>query len=82
MDVGGSEYKKLKEELDRLSRVVYDTERLLTRNKTTIGSSESNLRKVDQEIERSKNEIDKLHKAKSKLQEELEKNDMAGQKLL
>ena len=80
--MGGSEYKKLKEELDRLSRVVYDTERLLTRNKTTIGSSESNLRKVDQEIERSKNEIDKLHKAKSKLQEELEKNDMAGQKLL
>ena len=36
------------------------------------------MRKLDQEIARSKDEIEKLNKAKAKIAEELAKNDIAG----
>ena len=47
MEVGGYEYKKLKNEVDEITRRVYETERQLNRNKTTVESSESSLRRID-----------------------------------
>jgi chromosome segregation ATPase len=82
MDVGGSQYRELKRELEELSKKVSDRERQITRNKTTLSSSDLSMRKLDQEIARSKEEIDKLNKAKVKLTEELQKNDKAGNALL
>lgn len=40
------------------------------------------MRKLDQEIIRSKDEIEKLNKSKAKIAEELAKNDQAGNKLM
>ena len=82
MEVGGHDYKKLKDELDCITRKVYETERQLNRNKTTVESSEANLRRIDQEIDRDREDIDKGTRAKEKLQEELNKNDEAGKRLL
>ena len=45
-------------------------------------NSASNLRKLDQEIQRGEEDIEKLNNAKQKLQEEIAKNEVAGQKLL
>jgi hypothetical protein len=47
MEVGGNDYKKLKQELDEVIKAVFDTERTLTRHKTTLEGSESNLRRID-----------------------------------
>jgi hypothetical protein len=68
--------------MEELSKRVQDTERQITRSRTTLQSSDLSLRKLDQEIFRAKEDIDKLTKAKVKLNEELQKNDQAGQKLL
>ena len=59
-----------------------ETERLLTRNKTTVSSSTGNLRRIDQEIGRCKEDVEKLELQKKKLSEETAKNDIAGKKLL
>ena len=59
-----------------------ETERLLTRNKTTVSSSTGNLRRIDQEIGRCKEDVEKLELQKKKLSEETSKNDIAGKKLL
>jgi len=47
MDVGGSKYRDLKRELEELSKKVQDHERQITRNKTTLSSSDISLRKLD-----------------------------------
>lgn len=80
--MGGKDYKKLKNELDAAVREVYETEKLINRNKTTLDSSEANLRRIDMEMDRDKEDIDKASRAKDKLQEELNKNDEAGKRLL
>lgn len=82
MEVGGNDYKKLKQELDEVIKAVFDTERTMTRHKTTLEGSESNLKRIDQEIERDKEDISKATRAKEKLQDELNKNDEAGKRLL
>lgn len=55
---------------------------MLTRFKTTLESSESNVRKFDAEIERSEDDIQKTEKIIVDLQIELDKNDVAGKKIL
>ena len=82
MEVGGSDYRQLKEELDQFVQQVAETERVLNKNKHTVQNSSHNLRKLDQEIARGEEDIEKLNQAKLKLQEEIEKNDVAGNKLL
>ena len=82
MEVGGADYRKLKEEVDLMTQTVSDTERLLTRNKTTVSSSTGNLRRIDQEIGRCREDVEKLELQKKKLAEETSKNDIAGKKLL
>jgi uncharacterized protein YecA (UPF0149 family) len=47
LEVGGHEYGAAKQQLDQIQKAVFETERLLTRNKTTVQSSASNLRKLD-----------------------------------
>ena len=48
-----------------------ETERTLNKNKHTVTNSASNLRKLDQEIARGKEDIEKLNLAKQKLAEEI-----------
>lgn len=55
---------------------------MLTRFKTTLESSESNVRKFDTEIEKNEDEIQKTEKIIVDLQVELDKNDVAGKKIL
>lgn len=47
MEVGGNDYKTKKQELDEIIRLVFDTERTLTRHKTTLEGSESNIKRID-----------------------------------
>ena len=47
MEVGGSDYRQLKEELDQVVQVVAETERILNKNKHTVQNSSQNLRKLD-----------------------------------
>ena len=54
----------------------------MNKNKHTVQNSSQNLRKLDQEIARGEEDIEKLKSSKQKLQEEIEKNDIAGNKLL
>jgi len=82
MEVGGANYRHLKEELDQIVSRVVDTERTLNKNKHTVSNSSGSLRKLDQEIARGVEDIEKLNQAKQKLQEEIEKNEVAGNKLL
>ena len=82
MEVGGNDYRQLKDELDQVVQVVAETERLLNKNKHTVQNSSHNLRKLDQEIQRGEEDIEKLNASKLKLQEEIDKNDVAGNKLL
>ena len=39
MDVGGKDYRKQKDELDQVLRMVQETERALTRNRSTVANS-------------------------------------------
>ena len=55
--VGGVDYKKQKEEIDALNNEINKVDRMLTRFKTTLESSESNVRKFDTEIEKNEDEI-------------------------
>lgn len=71
MEVGGNDYRRLKEELDQIVQMVAETERTLNKNKHTIQNSASNLRKLDQEIQRGEEDIDKLQNQRGKLQEEI-----------
>lgn len=52
MEVGGAEFKSLKEALDTISKQVADNERCLTRNRTTLSTSDQTLRKIDGDINR------------------------------
>ena len=63
-------------------KLVTETERALTRNRSTVANSASNLRRLDTEILRGEEDIVKLDQAKKKLHEELLKNEEAGNKLL
>ena len=56
-EVGGVDYKKQKEEIDALNNEINKVDRMLTRFKTTLESSESNVRKFDTEIEKNEDEI-------------------------
>lgn len=47
MDVGGSKYRELKRELEDLTKRVLELDRMTTRNKTTLSSSDLSLRKLD-----------------------------------
>ena len=47
MEVGGNNYRRLKEELDQIVQMVSETERVLNKNKHTIQNSAANLRKLD-----------------------------------
>jgi len=57
-------------------------ERQLTRYKQTLESSESNVRKCDQEIEKNQKSITESEQVIDDLQQELDKNDEAGKKIL
>ena len=60
MEVGGNDYRQLKEDLDKIIQLVAETERVLNKNKHTVTNSTSNLRKLDQEIKRGEEDIEKL----------------------
>ena len=57
-------------------------DRQLTRYKTTLESSEQNVRKFDLEIEKNEEQIKTTEKIILDLQVELDKNDEAGKKIL
>ena len=60
MEVGGNDYRQLKEDLDKIIQLVAETERVLNKNKHTVTNSTGNLRKLDQEIKRGEEDIEKL----------------------
>ena len=78
MEVGGDHYKLLKEQLDAVSKEVADNERNLTRSRTTLGTSDQTLRKIDSDINRLQEEVQVLKRAKEQLNLDCEKNDRAG----
>ena len=57
-------------------------ERQLTRYKTTLQNSQSNVKKFDLEIEKNDQAIEAAEKIILDLQTELDKNDEAGKKIL
>lgn len=51
VESGGADYKKKKEEVEKISLKVNEIEKQITRMKTTLANTESNLLKFDKEIE-------------------------------
>ena len=47
MEVGGADYRRLKDEVDQIIAKVNETERILNKNRHTVSNSASNLRKLD-----------------------------------
>lgn len=64
MEVGGNDYRQLKEDLDKIIQLVAETERVLNKNKHTVTNSTGNLRKLDQEIKRGEEAIERLNEEK------------------
>ena len=82
MEAGGAEYKIKKEEVERITHICSDTEKLITRMKTNLANTETNLLRLDKEIEKETREITKLEEANKKLKDETDKNTAVGEKLL
>ena len=82
MEAGGAEYRLKKEEVERISHLCSDLEKLITRMKTNLGNTEANLLRLDKEIEKEQREITKLEEANKKLKDETDKNTQLGEKLL
>jgi hypothetical protein len=61
---------------------VNDLDRIITRMKATLSSTESNLTKIDKEIAVDTDEIKKLEDANNKLKGEILKNESAGTNVL
>ena len=53
MQVGGNDYKAKKDLVEQLGQKLSQVERMLTRYKTTLQSSESNVKKFELEIEKN-----------------------------
>jgi protein subunit release factor B len=82
MEAGGAEYKIKKEEVERITHFCTDAEKLITRMKTNLANTETNLLRLDKEIEKETREITKLEEANKKLKDETDKNTAVGEKLL
>jgi septal ring factor EnvC (AmiA/AmiB activator) len=82
LEAGGAEYRLKKEEVERISHLCSDLEKLITRMKTNLGNTEANLLRLDKEIEKEQREITKLEEANKKLKDETDKNTQLGEKLL
>jgi protein subunit release factor B len=82
MEAGGAEYKIKKEEVERITHFCTDIEKLITRMKTNLANTETNLLRLDKEIEKETREIAKLEEANKKLKDETDKNTAVGEKLL
>jgi len=59
MDVGGKSYKDLKESLEKATKEVNELERNLTRNRTTLSTADNNFKKIDQDLTRIREDIQK-----------------------
>lgn len=55
---------------------------MITRMKTNLSNTETNLLRYDKEIEKENREITKLEEANRKLKDETDKNTVLGEKLL
>ena len=82
MEVGGNDYRQLKEDLDKIIQLVAETERVLNKNKHTVTNSTGNLRKLDQEIKRGEEAIERLNEEKDQLAEKVKQNEVTGRQLL
>ena len=71
MEAGGPEYKKIKTEFDEISKDVQETERILTRHKTTIEGSTAKLLKLDGDKEDTADDLKKVNEEKDQLTEKL-----------
>ena len=78
MEVGGDSYKQLKEQLDKATKDLNELERTLTRNKTTLSSSDNTVKKMEADLKRLQDEIVNLNLAGEQLAKEIIKNDEAG----
>jgi len=79
VESGGSEYKKKKEEVEKLYNRVHDIEKQITRMKTTLANTETNLLKFDKEIEKENHEITKIENIIAEHNREIEKNTKMGE---
>ena len=52
MEAGGAEYRLKKEEVERITHQCSDLEKLITRMKTNLGNTETNLLRLDKEVEK------------------------------
>ena len=82
LEAGGAEYRLKKEDLEKISHLCTDIEKMITRMKTNLSNTEANLLRHDKEIEKETREITKLEEANKKLKDETDKNTVLGEKLL
>ncbi|MFM7854325.1 MAG: hypothetical protein ACKO96_20980 [Flammeovirgaceae bacterium] len=57
MDVGGSSYKSLKDQLEKATKEVNEFERTLTRYRTTLSTSDNNFKKIEHDLTRIREDI-------------------------
>ena len=82
VEAGGAEYRMRKEDLERVTQRCSEVEKMITRMKATLQNTDVNLLRYDQEIEKEKQEIQKLESANNKLKQDVDKNTQVGEKLL
>ena len=82
VEAGGAEYRMRKEDLERVTQRCSEVEKMITRMKATLQNTDVNLLRFDKEIEKEKQEIQKLESANNKLKQDVDKNTQVGEKLL
>ena len=82
VEAGGAEYRMRKEDLERVTQRCSEVEKMITRMKATLQNTDVNLLRYDKEIEKEKQEIQKLESANNKLKQDVDKNTQVGEKLL
>ncbi|CDW77228.1 structural maintenance of chromosomes protein [Stylonychia lemnae] len=82
IESGGVDYKKKKDDVERMYTKVHDVEKQITRMKTTLANTETNLLKFDKEIEKEKQEIQKLENIIAEHNRDIDKNTKMGEQIL
>ena len=67
MEVGGDDYKRIKEEYDQICKKVKETNQNLTKLKSTLENSDAKLTKIEQDRKKTIKDIEKSEKEKERL---------------
>lgn len=81
MEGAGAEFKSKKEEVQRITHICTDTEKLIMRMKANLANTETNILRLERDLEKENIEKTNLKKTNEKLKDDINKNYVIGEKL-